>query len=66
MHSARLELSILILIGTPTTYQATGDAVYLYRVVLCRDPPQEYDDKPEKACLLCPTLGDERISPTSD
>ena len=30
MHSVALELAKLILIGTRTTYQATGDAFALY------------------------------------
>ena len=29
MHSVRIELAKLILVGTRITYQATGDAAYL-------------------------------------
>ena len=29
MHSVRIELAKLILVGTRITYQATGDAIYI-------------------------------------
>ena len=37
MHSVRIELAKLILVGTRITYQATGDAGYLYQNInLCK------------------------------
>ena len=34
MHSVRLEPTKLILVGTRTTYQATGDAGYVIRTTM--------------------------------
>ena len=31
MHSVRIELAKLILVGTSITHQATGDAVYYFK-----------------------------------
>ena len=33
VHSVRIELAKLILVGTRITYQATGDAGYIYNMV---------------------------------
>ena len=38
MHSVRLKPTKLVLVGTRTTYQATGDAIYIINFYARKSP----------------------------